>query len=182
MVFKTRYLLLMAFMLLFLNTVNTTGEYILGSIVKDAAVTHVGTTDLRQVGARSAQFYATYFTYVNILGLVLQLFVVSRVVKYLGVPIGVMIMPVHLADGVLNHCFLPDPQRGAGGEGRGELDRLFDQQHHPQHAVPAVHTRAEIQCEAGDRLVLRPDGRRARRRGWSSSARQYLPCILGASH
>ena len=45
MVFKTRYLLLMAFMLLFLNTVNTTGEYILGSIVKDAAVKQLGTTD-----------------------------------------------------------------------------------------------------------------------------------------
>jgi AAA family ATP:ADP antiporter len=94
MVFKTRYLLLMAFMLLFLNTVNTTGEYILGSIVKDAAVKHLGTTDSVQVGAAIAQFYATYFTYVNVLGLVLQLFVVSRVVKYLGVPIGVMIMPV----------------------------------------------------------------------------------------
>ncbi len=94
MVFKTRYLLLMAFMLLFLNTVNTTGEYILGSIVKDAAVKQLGTTDSVQVGAAIAQFYATYFTYVNVLGLVLQLFVVSRVVKYLGVPIGVMIMPV----------------------------------------------------------------------------------------
>src|SRR6185437_15381237 len=93
MVFKTRYLLLMAFMLLFLNTVNTTGEYILGSIVKDAAVRHVG-NDPTQVSAAIAQFYATYFTYVNVLGLVLQLFVVSRVVKYLGVPIGVMIMPV----------------------------------------------------------------------------------------
>jgi AAA family ATP:ADP antiporter len=92
MVFKTRYLLLMAFMLLFLNTVNTTGEYILGSIVKDAAVRHVG-NDPAQVGAAIAQFYATYFTYVNVLGLLLQLFVVSRVVKYLGVPIGVMIMP-----------------------------------------------------------------------------------------
>jgi len=93
MVFKTRYLLLMAFMLLFLNTVNTTGEYILGSIVKDAAVRHVG-NDPAQVSASIAQFYATYFTYVNVLGLILQLFVVSRVVKYLGVPIGVMIMPV----------------------------------------------------------------------------------------
>jgi AAA family ATP:ADP antiporter len=92
MVFKTRYLLLMAFMLLFLNTVNTTGEYILGSIVKDAAVRQVG-NDSAKVGAAIAQFYATYFTYVNVLGLVLQLFVVSRVVKYLGVPIGVMIMP-----------------------------------------------------------------------------------------
>jgi AAA family ATP:ADP antiporter len=93
MVFKTRYLLLMALMLLFLNTVNTTGEYILSSIVKDAAVHEVGAGDPAAVGASIGQFYATYFTYVNILGLLLQLFVVSRVVKYLGVPIGVMILP-----------------------------------------------------------------------------------------
>ena len=48
----------------------------------------------RQSARPIGQFYATYFTYVNVLGLVLQLFVVSRVVKYLGVPIGVMILPV----------------------------------------------------------------------------------------
>src|SRR6476659_1113872 len=93
MVFKTRYLLLMAFMLLFLNTVNTTGEYILGSIVKDAAVASVGSADPQAVENAIGSFYATYFSYVNILGLFLQLFVVSRVVKYLGVPIGVMILP-----------------------------------------------------------------------------------------
>jgi AAA family ATP:ADP antiporter len=94
MVFKTHYLLLMAFMLLFLNTVNTTGEYILGSIVREAAIQHVGSTDTAKVGAVIGEFYATYFTYVNILGLVLQLFVVSRIVKYLGVPIGVIIGPI----------------------------------------------------------------------------------------
>jgi ATP:ADP antiporter, AAA family len=94
MVFKTHYLLLMAFMLLFLNTVNTTGEYILGSIVKDAAVAHVGSGDPQAIENAIGSFYATYFTYVNILGLLLQLFVVSRVVKYLGVPVGVMILPV----------------------------------------------------------------------------------------
>ena len=38
MVFRTRYLLLMALMLMLVNVVNTTGEYILGSIVKDTAV------------------------------------------------------------------------------------------------------------------------------------------------
>jgi ATP:ADP antiporter, AAA family len=94
MVFKTRYLLLMALMLMFLNTVNTTGEYILGSIVRTAAVHSVGGADPRQVEAAIGGFYATYFTYVNVLGLLLQLFVVSRVVKYLGVPIGVMILPI----------------------------------------------------------------------------------------
>src|SRR4029450_11879422 len=94
MVFKTHYLLLMAFMLLFLNTVNTTGEYILGSIVKEAAGAHVGSSDPQAVETAIGSFYATYFSYVNILGLFLQLFVVSRVVKYLGVPVGVMILPV----------------------------------------------------------------------------------------
>ena len=38
MVFRTRYLLLIALMLMLVNWVNTTGEYILGSIVKDTAV------------------------------------------------------------------------------------------------------------------------------------------------
>ena len=38
MVFRTRYLLLMALMILLINWINTTGEYILGSIVKEQAV------------------------------------------------------------------------------------------------------------------------------------------------
>jgi AAA family ATP:ADP antiporter len=94
MVFKTHYLLIMAFMLLLLNTVNTTGEYILGSIVREAAIAQVGSNDPQQIENIIGSFYATYFGYVNILGLLLQLFVVSRVVKYLGVSIGVMILPV----------------------------------------------------------------------------------------
>ena len=37
MVFRTRYLLLIGLMLMLLNWINTTGEYILGSIVKETA-------------------------------------------------------------------------------------------------------------------------------------------------
>jgi ATP:ADP antiporter, AAA family len=106
MVFKTRYLLLMAFMLLFLNTVNTTGEYILGSIVKDAAAAQAS-GDPQQVENLIGSFYATYFTYVNVLGLLLQLFVVSRVVKYLGVPIGLMIGPILSLTAYSVIAFLP---------------------------------------------------------------------------
>ena len=96
LVFRTRYLLLMGLMLLLLNWVNTTGEYILGSIVKDS-VSHLvasgrsaGLTEEQLIG----DFYSKYFTYVNALGLFLQLFVVSRVVKYLGVSRAVMILPI----------------------------------------------------------------------------------------
>ena len=35
MVFKTRYLLLMALMIMVINWINATGEYILGDIVKE---------------------------------------------------------------------------------------------------------------------------------------------------
>jgi ATP:ADP antiporter, AAA family len=96
MVFRTRYLLLMALMLMLVNWVNTTGEYILGSIVKDTAVAMV--SEGRTGGLSEEQvigdFYSKYFTLVNIFGLLLQLFVVSRVVKYLGITWAVMILPI----------------------------------------------------------------------------------------
>jgi AAA family ATP:ADP antiporter len=96
LVFQTRYLLLMGLMLMLLNWVNTTGEYILGSIVKDTVTQTItfgkaaGLSEEQLIG----DFYSKYFTYVNALGLLLQLFVVSRVVKYLGVSKAVMILPV----------------------------------------------------------------------------------------
>jgi AAA family ATP:ADP antiporter len=95
MVFKTRYLLLMGLLLLTINWINTTGEYILGSIVKEQATALVaagqagGLTEEQVIG----DFYAKYFTLANALGLFLQLFVVSRVVKYLGVSGALLILP-----------------------------------------------------------------------------------------
>jgi AAA family ATP:ADP antiporter len=96
MVFRTRYLLLMALMLMLVNWVNTTGEYILGSIVKETIVERIaagqagGLTEEQLIG----DFYSKYFTLVNVFGLLLQLFVVSRVVKHLGVAWAVMILPL----------------------------------------------------------------------------------------
>jgi AAA family ATP:ADP antiporter len=96
LVFRTRYLLLMGLMLMLVNWVNTTGEYILGSIVKDTAVGLIaqgrsgGLSEEQIIG----DFYSKYFTYVNALGLLLQLLVVSRVVRYLGVSWAVLILPL----------------------------------------------------------------------------------------
>jgi AAA family ATP:ADP antiporter len=96
MVFQTKYLLLMALMLMLLNWVNTTGEYILGSIVKEQAVKMIaeGQANGLTEGQLIGDFYSKYFTAVNVLGLLLQLFVVSRIVKYLGIPWAVMIFPM----------------------------------------------------------------------------------------
>jgi AAA family ATP:ADP antiporter len=93
---RNRYLLLIAALILLLNWVNATGEYILSSIVQRAAEERVMTGELTraQQGSFIGNFYADYFQVVNIAGMVLQLFVVSRVVKYLGVQVAVCILPI----------------------------------------------------------------------------------------
>lgn len=89
LVFANRYLLLFAVMLLLNNWVNTNGEYLLGRIVS-------GTAQQPGVDAEAfiGGFYARYFAIVNLVGLLLQLFVVSRIIKYIGVPIAVCILPL----------------------------------------------------------------------------------------
>ena len=96
LVFQTRYLLLIALLILFLNWVNSTGEYILGSVVENAARTAVasGAAAGLSVGEYIGEFYSNFFAVVNVAGLVIQLFIVSRVVKYLGIRVAIMILPI----------------------------------------------------------------------------------------
>jgi AAA family ATP:ADP antiporter len=92
-VFRNRYLLLLAFMLLFNNWVNANGEYILGHIVKDAADAAAAAPGGQHADEFIAGFYARYFGVVNLVGMLLQLFVVSRVIKYIGVPVAICLLP-----------------------------------------------------------------------------------------
>ena len=86
LVFRSRYLLLIALLMLVLNWVNTTGEYILGRTVLAAAEEAVASGTARGLSEEEyiGEFYAEFFTVVNLVGLLLQLFVVSRVLKYLS--------------------------------------------------------------------------------------------------
>ncbi len=96
LVFKTRYLLLIALMILLTNWVNTTGEYILGGTVARAAEAAVssGTAGGLSEGQYIAGFYSDFFLVVNIVGLLAQLFLVSRIIRYAGVQVGILILPV----------------------------------------------------------------------------------------
>ncbi|HSQ68642.1 MAG TPA: hypothetical protein VLM41_01045 [Steroidobacteraceae bacterium] len=93
LVFRNRYLLLLAVMLLLNNWVNSNGEYILGHIVKDAAEDFAGGRDSAVQEEFIASFYSKYFGVVNLAGMLLQLFVVSRVIKYIGVPLAICLLP-----------------------------------------------------------------------------------------
>ena len=86
---RSKYLLMIAVLILLTNWVNTTGEYVLGRSVTEAAASaelRGGLTEADFIGS----FYATFLTVVGAAGLFLQLLIVSRFIKYLGVRAALM--------------------------------------------------------------------------------------------
>jgi AAA family ATP:ADP antiporter len=127
LVFKTRYLLLIALMILVTNLVNTTGEYILSNAAKTYSEEVVPELDAAQIqradaaalaapgaaanpeaaktnarnkalrGARSqviGAFYGNFFFWVNLIGVLVQMFLVSRIFKYMGIRAALFVLPV----------------------------------------------------------------------------------------
>jgi ATP:ADP antiporter, AAA family len=96
-------------MLLVLYLCDATGEYILAAIVKDRAsdLVAAGRANGLTEGALIGRFYSRYFALVNIVSLLLQLFVVSRIVKRLGVGVAVGILPALSAVAFATIAFVP---------------------------------------------------------------------------
>jgi ATP:ADP antiporter, AAA family len=109
LVIQNKYLLLIALLMLFLNWVNTTGEFILGWTVEDAAklISHASAQGASAQKLFITKFYAEFFTIVNLVGLLLQLFLVSRILKYLGVRIAIIILPLIAFFGYFAIAFFP---------------------------------------------------------------------------
>jgi AAA family ATP:ADP antiporter len=100
---KDRYLLLIALLTVVLNVVNTSGEYLLGRYVVEQAATTYGTGP--EAAADRERFvgevYGKLFSTVNLVGFLLQMFVVSRVFKFLGVGRALFIHPLVALTGYL---------------------------------------------------------------------------------
>jgi len=96
MLLSDRYLLLIAALVLLLNVVNTSGEYLFGRYVVAAANAQYGTGAAADAARQEfiAATYGSYFSYVNLLGFLLQLLVVSRVFKILGVGRSLFVHPL----------------------------------------------------------------------------------------
>jgi AAA family ATP:ADP antiporter len=109
LVFGSRYLLLIAVLMLVVNWVNTTGEYILGRTVAGAAAAAVAQGTAGGLGEPEyiGRFYSEFFLVVNVLGLVLQLFVVSRILKYFGVKVAILVLPLIALTGYTILAFAP---------------------------------------------------------------------------
>jgi ATP:ADP antiporter, AAA family len=103
MIFGDRYLMLIAALAVILNVVNTSGEYLFGRYVVEMANATHGTGP-EGAAAREAfigSTYSQFFSTVNLVGFVMQMFVVSRVIKFLGVGTALFIHPVVALSGYL---------------------------------------------------------------------------------
>lgn len=94
LVFSNRFLFLLALMILLLNWVNTTGEYILAElVVRHADASVAGNGDVSKADF-IAGFYGSFFSLVNLLTLLFQLFAVARIIQWIGVRGAVLVLPV----------------------------------------------------------------------------------------
>ena len=101
MLLQDRYLFLIGAVILLLNWVNTTGEYILDKTILAAAADRIPDYAAMTVEAQKratevfvGEFRGDFFFWVNLIGAIFQLFFVSRVLKYLGIRAALYSLPV----------------------------------------------------------------------------------------
>jgi AAA family ATP:ADP antiporter len=88
-----RYLLVFAILVFVLNIVTRTGDYVLDRVLvagAPAAAHALGVAPTVYIG----DFKARYFEWINALGVIMQLFVVSRVIKYAGLRAALVLVPL----------------------------------------------------------------------------------------
>jgi AAA family ATP:ADP antiporter len=91
LIFRSRYLSWIAVLIVLLNIVNSTGEFLLGSFVEEQAKRLYADPAAQKqfVGA----FYGDFFAAVNLLGFLLQAFAASRLFAWIGVRGALFLLP-----------------------------------------------------------------------------------------
>jgi ATP:ADP antiporter, AAA family len=100
LVLRDRYLRLIALLVVLLNWINTTGEFILADFVqKNAARQAAASSGVLDPGVLIAAFYGSYQFWVTVVGLAIQLFLVARIYRAVGVRGALLIHPAVVAVG-----------------------------------------------------------------------------------
>ena len=101
LVLASKFLLLAALVTLFTNWVNTNGENLLFRVIQEALATEaqqqgIGTGESMLLFIRdgTTAFYGNFYFWVNMVALLLQAFVASRLLKYGGFAAILLILPV----------------------------------------------------------------------------------------
>ncbi len=102
---QDRYLLLIGLITVLANWVTNSGEYVLDKTLIEVA--RAGALSAADAGRFVGQFKAQYFWWVNVLAVLGQLFVVSRVLKYLGVGGALLVLPLVSMAGAASIVLFP---------------------------------------------------------------------------
>jgi len=108
LIFSSKYLFLIAAMILLTNVVNTSGEFILFRAADayskvqhpDSEFAHIADQEARKEAVKKARrpvitkFYGDFFFWVNLIGFLVQAFLVSRIFKFIGIRAALFILPV----------------------------------------------------------------------------------------
>ena len=172
LVLSNSYLRLVAALIVLLNVVNTTGEYLIARLL----TAHVNELALQNPAFNKQAFIGAFMRRLPVLGehrrrSLLQAFVASRLVKHRGLRGVLLALPLIALGG---YSIIA---AGAGFSlvrwiktAENATDYSIDE-HRASAPVAADDARREIQGEAGHRHVLRPRRRRACPRAWSTQAR-----------
>jgi AAA family ATP:ADP antiporter len=93
---RDRYLFWIAVLIILLNVVNTTGQYVLNRLIVVEAAARFGGGAAAVVASRQfiTAFSGSITAAVNLVGLILQLFATARVIRYIGVRGALFVLPV----------------------------------------------------------------------------------------
>jgi AAA family ATP:ADP antiporter len=107
LVLRTRYLLLIAALVLVAELVKTNGEFVLSSVATEHAADLIPATAHPELGGAAhlaaitadrreviKVFYGDFYFWVNLVSLLLQAFAVSRLIEKLGVRRALLVMPL----------------------------------------------------------------------------------------
>jgi ATP:ADP antiporter, AAA family len=96
LVFRHRYVALIALFTLVFNFANSNGEYILGKLVKAEALEAVAKGLLAPADVRAfvGRAYADFYFTVNVVGVLVQAFLVSRVLRTVGLTGALLVLPL----------------------------------------------------------------------------------------
>jgi AAA family ATP:ADP antiporter len=109
LVFGSRYLLMIALLVVVSNCVNTTGEFILGKTVSQSAQIAAQGSAQPATAAKIyiGEFYADFFFWVNLVGAGLQTLVVSRLMQSWGTSTVLFLLPLIALGGYATLAMVP---------------------------------------------------------------------------
>jgi len=91
---RDRYLLLVALLIMLLNCVSTLGDFLLGDVVVRHAEEQVASDSSLDKGQLIGAFYASFYLATNVLTVILQVFVVGRLFRWVGVSGALLLLPL----------------------------------------------------------------------------------------